>query len=130
MKITYFQEKSLKVDIQHEPDKWVPCFTLPNVKIPAVAYLGFSAETGELSDNHDIISVETRNLYMPEAGKGGSGSATAEWGRSQDGKKRRRRREGGGWGWFFIKFCGFGFLLVGVYAGYTAYRTSKSKSRF
>jgi lectin, mannose-binding 2 len=95
--------------------------------MPAVAYLGFSAETGELADNHDIISVETRNLYAPEAGKGG---ATAEFGRNTAHKSMKGKDKSGGWGWFFIKFCMFGFLVVGVYAGVAAYRTQKYKSRF
>jgi mannose-binding lectin 2 len=122
-------EKSLKVDVQHEPDKWTLCFTLPNVKIPAVAYLGFSAETGELADNHDIINVETRNLYAPEVGKGGGGAA--DIGKNSSPKSRKGRdRNSGGWLWLFIKFCLFGFLVVGVYAGVTAYRSNKYRSRF
>jgi mannose-binding lectin 2 len=43
-----------------------PCFTIPNVTIPSAAYLGFTALTGEVSDNHDIISITTNNIIsMP-----------------------------------------------------------------
>jgi len=129
LKITYYHDKELTVDIQHEPDKWQQCFSISNVKIPAVAYLGFSAETGELADNHDIVSVETRNLYSPEAGKGGAGQRAGPGGEGRAARKRRRK-EGGGWGWWFFKFCMFGFVVVGAYVGFTAYRTQKSKSRF
>jgi len=63
-KLTYYQDKNLVLQLQYKKeDDWLPCFDIPNVKIPTVAYLGFSAETGELSDNHDIISVQTKNLY-------------------------------------------------------------------
>jgi len=90
-----------------------------------VAYLGFSAETGELVDDHDIISVQTKNLYAPAGSSSGLGG---DKGRSWGGSAKKK--EGGGWGWFFIKFCLFGFVVVGVYVGFAAYRTQRSRSRF
>ncbi|KAJ9639511.1 hypothetical protein H2199_006546 [Coniosporium tulheliwenetii] len=84
-RLTYFAEKSLSLELQYKSEStWTPCFDIPSVKIPSVAYLGFSAETGELSDNHDIISVQTKNLYSaggttdkskPLSGSGGAGTA-------------------------------------------------------
>ncbi|CAJ0642582.1 11299_t:CDS:2 [Entrophospora sp. SA101] len=62
-RITYYKNTYLELKLQYKGwDQWEPCFTIPNVTIPNVAYLGFSALTGEVSDNHDIISVTTNNI--------------------------------------------------------------------
>jgi mannose-binding lectin 2 len=97
------------------------------VKIPSVAYLGFSAETGELVDDHDIISVNTKNLYSSTAGNSNTDSSKGRnWGTSP----KHNEAGSGGWFWFFFKFCLFGFAVVGLYAGFTFYRTSRGRSRF
>jgi lectin, mannose-binding 2 len=41
---------------------WKECFSANNVFLPSHYYFGFSAATGDLSDNHDIISVHTYQL--------------------------------------------------------------------
>ena len=75
--MTYFQDKSLTLQLQYKaPDTWIDCFSVTPtdeqpLKMPNTAYLGFSAHTGELSDNFDIISLETKNLYSPVAAQGG-----------------------------------------------------------
>lgn len=62
-RITYYKNTYLEVKLQYKAwDQWEPCFTIPNVTIPAVAYLGFSALTGEVCDAHNIISVTTNNI--------------------------------------------------------------------
>ncbi|KAF5871483.1 putative vesicular integral-membrane protein vip36 protein [Botrytis fragariae] len=135
-KLTYFQDKSLKLELQYKKeDQWELCFeTFEPPTIPSVAYLGFSAETGELSDNHDIISVNTNNLYdtnthknkykdsqpKPENGKS----------RSQKGQGilNRKKKPAGSWSWFFVK-CIIGLVVLGGgYVGYTAWRTSQRRS--
>lgn len=132
-KLTYFQDKSLSLQLQYKTDdRWSLCFSLePSaslaLKLPNVVYLGFSAETGELSDNFDIISVETRNLYSLGGSSGDPGSKQ-ESSRKKSGRGRRER-ESGGWGWFFFKLIMFAGLLVGGYVGWTMYRTSK-RTRF
>ncbi|KAF2235715.1 hypothetical protein EV356DRAFT_531572 [Viridothelium virens] len=121
--VTYFADKNLTVALQYKnEDEWTPCFSIANVKIPSVAYLGFSAETGELSDNHDIISVETRNMYQPAGGSTDSGR-----GGNRGGSRRGRngRNEGGGWGWFFVKVLLFVMAVGGSYVGYTMYRANQ-----
>ena len=96
--------------------------------MPSVSYLGFSAETGELSDNFDIISVETNNLYATsvEAGKPSVNPAKGA------GKKLRAgSKESSGWGWTFVKIILFFVVCGGGYVGWTAYRTSNRRtSRF
>jgi lectin, mannose-binding 2 len=116
------------VDIQYKNlDEWTECFELPNAKIPGVSYLGFSAETGELADNHDIVNVWTKNLYRHNTG---SNQAAAQGGSRGYVGKGRKDKESGSWTWFFLKFIIFGLVVTGGYVGFTAYRASKRGSRF
>jgi mannose-binding lectin 2 len=133
-KLTYFQDKSLKLELQYKTeDQWELCFeTNEPPTIPGVAYLGFSAETGELSDNHDIISVNTKNLYdtknrpSPSTQKPGSGS-----GKQRASKGGRSKIRGGGsWGWFFFKVVIFFVAIGGAYVGYTAWRARQRAHLF
>jgi mannose-binding lectin 2 len=50
-------------------NSWTECFSLNNIQLPTHYYFGFSAATGELSDNHDIISVHTYQLDSSEERK-------------------------------------------------------------
>ncbi|KAF9910627.1 hypothetical protein BX616_010823 [Lobosporangium transversale] len=63
-RITYYRESgTLTFQIQTVAwDQWDPCFTLYDVKLPPLSYLGFTAVTGEVHDNHDIISVTTSTM--------------------------------------------------------------------
>ncbi|ESZ90324.1 hypothetical protein SBOR_9294 [Sclerotinia borealis F-4128] len=135
-KLTYFQDKSLKLELQYKKeDQWELCFeTFEPPTIPSVAYLGFSAETGELSDNHDIISVNTNNLYDTNTHKNKDKDAQPKPGngKSRSGKGQgildRKRKPKGSWTWFFVK-CFLGVaVLGGGYAGYAAWRTQQRKS--
>jgi lectin, mannose-binding 2 len=139
-RLTYFQDKSLKLELQYKAeDQWELCFEKEDPPtIPGVAYLGFSAETGELSDNHDIISVQTKNLYRPginNMGRPGSSGNTGitkgrEKGKNYAPNKGQGKGQGGGWTWFLIKIVLFILVAVGVYVAYTAWRTSKRGHRF
>lgn len=128
-RVTYFQDKLLTVDLMYKnEDEWTRCFEVPNVKLPGVAYLGFSAETGELSDNHDIIKIDARNLYSPTGQTGTSGSSDYNRKKGGPGGRAATVKEGSGWGWFFVKFLIFGLVLAGCYVGFTMYR-SKQRNR-
>ena len=132
-KLTYFQDKSLSLQLQYKTaDTWIDCFTVEAteeqpLKMPNTAYLGFSAHTGELTDNFDIISVETRNLYNPVAASSGRAAAAAA---RASGRGRPPKKTGGGWGWFFFKLLFFAGLVGGGYVGYTKYREKQRYSRF
>ncbi|KAI8295345.1 hypothetical protein K4K59_004607 [Colletotrichum sp. SAR11_240] len=128
-KVTYFQDKQLKLELQYKSEgDWTLCFeTESPPAIPQIAYLGFSAETGELSDNHDIISIQAKNLYTTQTGKGSS-KTTPGSGKGKKGSGSvKQPKEGGSWTWFFLKvflFCG---LVGGGYVGYTAWRAKNDK---
>jgi lectin, mannose-binding 2 len=132
-KLTYFQDTSLTLQLQYKSeDQWSSCFSIePStsvpLKLPNVVYLGFSAETGELSDNFDIISVEARSMYSP-SGSSGSPGSKQESSRRKGGKPRKPTSSGG-WGWFFIKMILFVGVVGGGYVGWTMYRTNR-RTRF
>ncbi|KAK6341294.1 hypothetical protein TWF696_008373 [Orbilia brochopaga] len=133
-KVTYFQDKFLSLELQYkEPDTWTPCFHVPNVTLPTVGYLGFTAQTGELSDNHDIVTVSARNLYTspstPNASVGKKGSKKKTSKETYPDYDDRHEAEGG-WGWFFIKLILWVVVIVGGYIGYTLYRAQQKQSRF
>ena len=125
-RLTYFQEKYLKLELQYKSDdEWTLCFeTNEPPAIPQVTYLGFSAETGELSDNHDIISVNVKNLYNAYGG-----NSRPLPGSNMRGKKLQKEgKSGGSWTWFFMKTIFFFMLVGGGYVGYTAWRTNNKRS--
>ncbi|RWS30714.1 lectin-like protein [Leptotrombidium deliense] len=52
---------TVSTDIEgHE--KFEKCFSVDNVILPTGYFIGVSATTGDLSDNHDIISIKTYEL--------------------------------------------------------------------
>lgn len=70
LKITYVKEGFLEVKIQYKAwDDWTNCFRIDNFKMPSAPYLGFSAMTGEVHDNHDIISVSTYSAIISSSGQ-------------------------------------------------------------
>ncbi|KAL3417321.1 L-type lectin-like domain-containing protein [Phlyctema vagabunda] len=133
-RLTYFQDKSLRLELQYKAEEqWELCFeTFEPPLIPSVAYLGFSAETGELSDNHDIISVTTKNLYNTNnrdgAKSSGSGSSSSSSGGSRGKDRRPVEKKGGSWTWFFFKIIIVVLICGGAYVGYTAWRTQQKRS--
>ncbi|KXH48382.1 legume-like lectin family protein [Colletotrichum salicis] len=129
-KVTYFQDKLLKLELQYKTEgDWTLCFeTNEPPAIPQIAYLGFSAETGELSDNHDIISVQAKNLYTTQTGKGTS-KTTPGSGKGKKGSSSIKKDSSGGgsWTWTFFKVFLFFGVLGGGYVGYTAWRAKNDK---
>lgn len=60
--IKYHKEVlTVYTDIENK-NQWKLCFESANVKLPTGYFLGASATTGDLSDNHDIISLKFYEL--------------------------------------------------------------------
>lgn len=125
-RLTYFQDKLLKLDLQYKAaGEWTPCFeTNQPPAIPQVAYLGFSAETGELSDNHDIISIVAKNLYTKPSASGKSTPGSGRARKTPPGVQK----ESGSWTWFFMKIILFVLVVGGAYVGFTVWRTYNKKT--
>ncbi|VEN41898.1 unnamed protein product [Callosobruchus maculatus] len=45
---------------------WKQCFQVKGVRLPTGYHIGISASTGDLSDNHDIMSVRLFELDLPD----------------------------------------------------------------
>lgn len=132
-RLTYFQDKSLKLELQYKAeDQWELCFeTNEPPTIPSVSYLGFSAETGELSDNHDIIYVNTKNLYDTKSRSDSTMNKPASGkGSGRDRNSRKNVQKKGSWSWFFFKIILFGLALGGGYVGYQTWRKNQRSHRF
>ena len=132
MRVTFIQDQSLKVELQYKNiDEWTECFTTGPVILPGICYLGFSSETGELSDNHDIISVSTTNKYATRQYTEGQRQEANRQGRNKGkGYGSSNVQSSGSWSWFFLKIVVFLLVCAGGYVGWTMYRTSKRSSRF
>jgi mannose-binding lectin 2 len=62
-KLTYHKDNFLSLELQYKKeDEWIECFNIPNVTLPTVTYLGFSAHTGEVSG----LPPSQRNRAIPE----------------------------------------------------------------
>lgn len=55
----------VSTDIENKA-AWKECFSVAGVKLPTGYYIGLSASTGDLSDNHDIHSIRFYELDLPE----------------------------------------------------------------
>ncbi|ABN66849.2 predicted protein [Scheffersomyces stipitis CBS 6054] len=68
MRIVYVKNGYLSIDFNYNGrhEEWVNCVTLTDVKLPPVKYLGLTAETGQLSENVDIIENRIFALYKPD----------------------------------------------------------------
>lgn len=55
----------MSTDIENKA-AWKECFKVSGVRLPTGYHIGVSAATGQLSDNHDIMSVRLFELDLPD----------------------------------------------------------------
>lgn len=67
-RIIYIDDGYFSLDFKAdgEASDWKNCVTLTNVKLPSTKFLGFSAETGDLTENVNFIECVTYGLYRPD----------------------------------------------------------------
>lgn len=67
-RIVYTKYGYFSLDFKYTqgPEGWINCVTAMDVKLPEKKYLGFSAETGDLSHNVDILENKIYALYKPD----------------------------------------------------------------
>jgi len=64
--IYYHGLSTLKVDMQiKENGEWDECFVVRDVFLPSGHYFGATASTGDLADNHDIVSIKVSAAPAP-----------------------------------------------------------------
>ena len=71
-RVTYVKGKFLSLDLDYKGhNKWTNCFMLTeNIDLPQGAFLGFSARTGQLHENHDLHRVQVYSLRNPPSNYG------------------------------------------------------------
>ncbi|KAK5644867.1 hypothetical protein RI129_006167 [Pyrocoelia pectoralis] len=60
---------TVSTDIENKA-AWKECFQVKGIKLPTGYYIGVSATTGDLSDNHDILSIRFYELDLPDDPQG------------------------------------------------------------
>ncbi|ORX48061.1 hypothetical protein DM01DRAFT_1310045 [Hesseltinella vesiculosa] len=122
-RLTYHKDNLLKFEVQwREEDTWDECFKALNVDLPSQTYLGFTSHTGDLTDNHDIISVTTKSI--PPIPK----EARPEPAPSK--KSKKKSSSGGGFMSFLIKIVLAAGLVGVLFVGYRMYDKSSQMKRF
>ncbi|NWX16112.1 LMA2L protein, partial [Aegotheles bennettii] len=61
LKQLFLSQVLIDIDGKHE---WRDCIDVPGVRLPRGYYFGTSSVTGDLSDNHDIISLKLYQLTV------------------------------------------------------------------
>ncbi|KAJ1972209.1 hypothetical protein H4R34_005483 [Dimargaris verticillata] len=117
--VTYLKGKFLEVRVMTEKDKWVDCFTVNDITLPSGLYLGFSAHTGEISDNHDLLWVksETMDSKSAESMRHGSGAAQPTFAGQATGSVLG----------FWFKLMVVGAICGMVFMGYRAYAAKQNE---
>jgi mannose-binding lectin 2 len=142
-RLTYHKDNFLSLELQYRKEgEWQPCFNIPNVSLPSVAYLGFSAHTGEVSgtsfsvlltiDNHDLINVETKTIYSSTGGRAApADKPEPKKGRSRSpsGGKVKPAKKGDSFGMALLRVVGVLVIMGLAYFIWTAYR-AQQENRF
>nr|GAT49080.1 mannose ER-Golgi intermediate compartment [Mycena chlorophos] len=115
LKITYVKDNFLDVKIQYRAwDEWTDCFYKEKVSLVSAPYLGFSALTGSLADNHDVVAVTTYSAVLSPA----SAQRDKGGGFFSRGRGAAKNEKGTWFGMFFKLFLFAGVCVGGSDAGY------------
>ncbi|KAK7057726.1 mannose ER-golgi intermediate compartment [Favolaschia claudopus] len=115
VKITYVKDDFLDVKVQYRAwDEWTDCFRQEKFNLLSAPFLGFSAMTGDVSDNHDIISVTSYAAVLSPA--------TAQRDKAAPTFFSRGPSNQGTWLGFFFKLFLFAGVCVGGYYGWEEYK--------
>lgn len=145
-RLTYVKGKFLSFDLDYktkneEERKWVNCFVIDadTAALPSSAlFLGFSARTGQLSENHDIHRVQVFSLRNPPDSY--QGLLDIDNGKTPriEGKKasydyftnlQDQNKSGSSWTMFFMKIIGFLAVLIIALFAYGLYSTKVKERR-
>lgn len=96
-RIVYTKYGYFSLDFKYTqgPEGWINCVTAMDVKLPEKKYLGFSAETGDLSHNVDILENKIYALYKPDGVPIGSLQELERLMQEQSEMKEEEKRGGG-----------------------------------
>ncbi|KIM82469.1 hypothetical protein PILCRDRAFT_820328 [Piloderma croceum F 1598] len=125
LKITYVKDTSLNVQVHHKAwDEWTDCFTVQGISLPPAPYLGFSAMTGDVSDAHDIITVNTYSAILSPV------DYPRDKLRSINPFSSSSSSSSGSWLGFFFKLFLFAGVCVGAFYGYQIYLERNGRATY
>jgi len=128
LKVTYVKDGFLDVMIQYKAwDDWSPCFRVENISLPTNPFLGFSAMTGDVSDAHDIISVNSYSAIVskPDAARNKHKKSSIFASAHPDAVKG-----GSTWLGLLFKLALLGGVGAGAYYGWQEYQRRKRYGGF
>ncbi|CAK9786021.1 lectin [Cutaneotrichosporon oleaginosum] len=137
-RLTYVKGKGLRLETQFDEwDKWDVCFDAPNVELPSSPFIGFTALTGDVADNHDIVGVSTYSAtlyekYRPAQNVGvGAPPMQKPLAQTRDHLSGGRApvKTGGAAGWFLfiLKLIGVAAFVAFAVAAYRTYSAQQSR---
>jgi len=130
LRIRYFEDRlTVKVDPDGTGDFKKTCFEVDGVKLPTGLYVGFTSATGDLTDNHDVVSFKIWQLDS----KNDEGAKRHEMkpevlNLAPKEAVKEESSSGGGWGFFTFILI----LIIGGGVGFYYYqeREKASAKRF
>ncbi|KAJ3125304.1 hypothetical protein HK098_000368 [Nowakowskiella sp. JEL0407] len=126
-KVKYVENGYLQIQTNFRGnDEWEDCVIIPHIELPKLGYIGFSAATGDVSDNHDIIQVKTVGIVNPDKKRFGDPPKKND----KTNKKRPSLAGEGGTtvlGFFLWILAAIGILVI-AYVAYFIYLQMSAKS--
>lgn len=138
-RVTYVKDKFLSLDMDYKGQKkWQNCFVLDKITLPRSAFLGFSAKTGELTENHDLHRVQVYSLRNPpqnyleltdhDSGvKPNRDSSSSS--KNKNKNKNKSTQNGGSWLGFFFKLLLVILVILLAFVGYGIYITKNQRRK-
>ncbi|EPQ26668.1 uncharacterized protein PFL1_05648 [Pseudozyma flocculosa PF-1] len=112
-KFTHIKNVYTSLEIQHDEwDHWDMCFKVDNITLPLNPYLGFTALTGDVSDAHEIGSIQTSNIMFKPKNAEELAAFKAKHFFTPDPSAAGGAGSGFSIGGFFAGLFGFAFTLV------------------
>lgn len=129
------RQLTVKTDVDNTKS-WEPCFQVDGVNLPKGFYFGLSSATGDLFDNHDVISLKVYEIEV-ESTEGATDDAEMEVGVDKipetlasgsdtDSEAERSGREGGGYFKYFLALI----VIAGIVGVVIYFRKEDNSKRF
>jgi len=123
--------------VTHDLDNkraWAPCLRVEGVKLPTGYYLGASAATGDLCDQHEIISMKLYELDVPEGSESDADRANLAPSSSfftppRDHVEDTKPSSMSGFKFFLLLLVGVLAVIVCVVGGIMIYQNQQANSR-
>ncbi|KIM30477.1 hypothetical protein M408DRAFT_328060 [Serendipita vermifera MAFF 305830] len=119
LRMTYFRDDFFQVQVQYKGfDDWTDCFVIKNMSIPLNPFLGVTAQTGDIYDEHDLISINTHSMKLANADKIHTAHDSDSHGDDDD---------EGGFISTLLTLIFFGAICAAGFLGFRAYQAKKGK---